>query len=59
MINYILKSMLCGLICLPALILISIAPWWAYIASIAYLCALYSFAHAHKERIKRFLKCED
>ena len=59
MISYILKSLLCGLICLPALILISIAPWWAYIASIAYLCALYSFIHSHKERIKEFLKCED
>ena len=59
MISYILKSLLCGLICLPALILVSIAPWWAYIASIAYLCVLFFLVHSHKERIKRFLKCED
>ena len=57
--HYILKSLLCGLICLPALILVSVAPWWAYMASIAYLCALMALVIHHKDKIKRFLKCED
>ena len=54
--HYFFDSLAVGLLCSPALILISVSPLWAYIASIAYLCLLCAFIYAHKDKVKNRFK---
>ena len=54
--KYVIDPLAVGLLCLPALILISVAPLWAYIASIGYLVALYAFVYTHKDKVKNHFK---
>ena len=54
--KYIIDSLAVGLVCSPALILISVAPLWAYIASIGYLVALCALVRANKDKVKEHFK---
>ena len=54
--HYVIDSFAVGLLCSPALILISVAPSWAYIASIAYLCVLILAALKYKGKIINHFK---